>query len=202
MDMRIQNATAELSQTVADAEASFGDMTSDQLNWKPAGKSWSVAQCLDHIIKTNHEFDSELEKLATGTRVNSFWEQNSPFSGWAGRWLINVVLTDSKKAKAPTNRIVPPSDIDADIISRFVSEVDEVKRKVAACEGSDADKTVVTSPFLPIMTYKLSDALTVLVEHTKRHIRQAKRVVEAEGFPRKRATAPITEKRPVVTDLV
>jgi hypothetical protein len=34
------------------------------------------------------------------------------------------------------------------------------------------------------MTYTLDDAYTVLVEHSKRHIRQAKRVMEAEGFPK------------------
>jgi hypothetical protein len=42
----------------------------------------------------------------------------------------------------------------------------------------------VSSPFLAVMTYTLDDAYTVLVEHSKRHIRQAKRVMEAEGFPK------------------
>jgi hypothetical protein len=79
---------------------------------------------------------------------------------------------------------VPPSDIAPDIIDRFASHIDEVNRKVDACSGADRQKTVVTSPFLKVFTYKLDDAYTVLVEHTKRHVRQAKRVVEADGFPK------------------
>ncbi|MFN0277356.1 MAG: DinB family protein [Pyrinomonadaceae bacterium] len=184
MDERIQYITSEMSKVADDARASFSGLSGEQLNWKPAEKSWSVAQCLDHVIKTNHEFDAEFAKLASGNRQNSFWENYSPFSGWAGRFLINAVSEDSKKAKAPTKRIVPPSDIDAGIVERFAEEISQVNKKVEACGDVDREKTVVTSPFLSVFTYKLDDALTVLVEHSKRHVRQAKRVVETAGFPR------------------
>lgn len=69
------------------------------------------------------------------------------------------------------------------MVDRFEKSISAVNEKVTACGDADREKTVVTSPFLAIMTYKLDDAYTVLVEHTKRHIRQAKRVMEAEGFP-------------------
>lgn len=184
MDDRIRQVKEALSEVAADVTASFGSLTPDQLNWKPAEKSWSVAQCLDHIIKTNHEFDAEIDKIAVGTRQNSFWENYSPFTAWGGRFLIKAVSEDSKKAKAPSDRIVPPSEIDADIVERFGSEIANVARKVEACAAADRKKTVVTSPFLVVFTYTLDDALTVLVEHTKRHVRQAKRVVAAEGFPK------------------
>ena len=184
MDERIKSITSEMSEIAADAKAAFGYLSADQVNWKPAEKSWSVGQCLDHIIKTNHEFDAEFEKLAAGNRKNSFWENYSPFSGWAGRFLIKTVSEDSKKAKAPSQRIVPPSDIKADVVERFADEITKVNQKVEACAAVDREKTVVTSPFLSVFTYKLDDALTVLIEHSKRHVRQAKRVMEADGFPK------------------
>jgi hypothetical protein len=184
MDERISQITSELSAVARDVQSTFGSFSREQLNWKPAADSWSVAQCLDHIIKTNHEFDEEFEKLAAGTRKNSFWENYSPFSGMAGRFLVGVIKNDSKKAKAPTPRIVPPSDIEGDIVGKFVEDLSAVSAKVQACAGADRQKTVVTSPFLKVFTYKLDDALTVLVEHAKRHVRQAKRVTQSEGFPR------------------
>lgn len=183
MDERINGITSALKQVADDARANFGNLSSDQLNWKPAENCWSVGQCLEHIIKTNQEFYPEFEKLASGTRKNSFFENYSPFSGVFGRFLIKAVSEDSKKAKAPSKRIVPPCDISADIIDRFASHIDEVNRKVVSCSAADRKKTVVTSPFLAVFTYPLDDAYTVLVEHTKRHFRQAKRVTEAEGFP-------------------
>ena len=184
MDERITGITSALKQVAEDTKASFGNLSSDQLNWKPGEKSWSVGQCFDHIIKTNEQFYPEFDKLAAGGRKNNFIENYSPLTGFLGRFLIKAVTEDSKKAKAPSKTIVPPSDIDAAIISRFVSHIDEVSRKVEACGAADRQKTVVTSPFLKIFTYSLDDAYTVLVEHTKRHFRQAKRVTEAEGFPK------------------
>ena len=183
MDERIGSIISDMHAVAADAKATFGSLVNDQLNWKPAEKSWSIAQCLDHIIKTNEQFYPEFAKLATGTRKNSFWEKMSPFTGWGGRFLIKAVSEDSKKAKAPSKAIVPPSDIDAGIVDKFTDHIADVNKKIESVADVDRKKTVVTSPFLVIFTYTLDDAYTVLVEHSKRHIRQAKRVIEAEGFP-------------------
>ena len=184
MDERITGITSAMKQVADDTRATFSGLSSEQLNWKPSENSWSVGQCFEHIIKTNQEFYPEFKKLASGERKNSFFENYSPFSGFFGRFLIKAVSEDSKKAKAPSKRIVPPSDIGADIVDRFAAHIDEVNRLVETCADADRQKTVVTSPFLAVFTYKLDDAYTVLVEHTKRHFRQAKRVTEAQGFPR------------------
>lgn len=183
MDERIDYVMTEMQKTSDDVRASFGGLSSDQLNWKPGEKSWSVAQCLDHLILTNEQFYPEFDKLAAGTRKNSFIENYSPLTGFFGRFLIKAVTEDSKKAKAPSKSIVPPSELPADIVEKFTTHISKVNEKIAACASADREKTVVTSPFLFIMTYKLDDAYSVLVEHTKRHIRQAKRVMQADGFP-------------------
>lgn len=183
MDERIQSIISDMNAVADDARATFGSLSADQLNWKPGEKSWSVAQCLDHIIRSNTEFYPEFHKLASGTRKNSLWESISPFTGWGGRFLIKAVSEDSKKAKAPSKAIVPPSDIDPNIVEIFSNHIAEVNQKIESVASADRKKTVVTSPFLAIFTYSLDDAYTVLVEHSKRHVRQAKRVMEAEGFP-------------------
>ena len=183
MDERVNRVISDLEKAAADAKESFGAFSNEQLNWRPTEKAWSIGQCLDHIIRSNEAFDPQMEKLVSGTRKNSFWENVSPFTGWGGRFLIKAVSDDSKKAKAPSKKIVPPSSIEPDIVERFERHLTEVSGKVAACSSVDRKKTIVTSPFLAVFTYSLDDGLTVLVEHTKRHIRQAKRVAQAEGFP-------------------
>lgn len=184
VDERIKQVTDDMSAIAEDARQAFGSLSPEQINWKPAEKSWSVGQCLDHLIKTNDAFGPEMAKIAAGGRKNSFIENWSPLTGFFGRFLIRAVSDDSKKAKAPSKSIVPPSEISADIVERFTQNVAAANESVKACEGIDRQKTVITSPFLAIMTYKLDDGLTVLVEHTKRHIRQAKRVMKTDGFPK------------------
>lgn len=192
MDERINEITSALMQVADDARATFGSLTSEQLNWKPAPESWSVGQCFEHIIKTNEQFYPEFERLASGTRKNTFFQNYSPFTGMMGRFLIKAVSEDSKKAKAPSKDIVPPSDISPDIIERFATHIAGVNLLIEKCAGADRKKTVVSSPFLSVFTYTLDDAYTVLVEHTRRHFRQAKRVMEAAGFP---ASAAISNAR-------
>ena len=183
MNERLKNVTDELKEIIEDARASFGSLSREQLNWKPGADSWSVAQCLDHLIKTNEQFYPEFERLASGDRKNTFWQNYSPFTGMGGRFLINAVMNDSKKAKAPSKNIVPPSDIPGDIVERFAANICEVASKIEVCSSADLKKTVVSSPFTSVLTYTLDDAYTVVVEHSKRHIRQAKRVMETQGFP-------------------
>jgi hypothetical protein len=187
MDERITQITSALTQVADDARATFAGLTLEQLNWKPAENSWSVGQCFEHLIKTNEEFAPEFVRLATGTRKNTLLQNYSPFTGMMGRFLIKAVSEDSKKAKAPSKKIVPASDINADIIERFAMNIAGVNRAIELCAGVDRKKTIISSPFLSVFTYTLDDAYTVLVEHARRHFRQAKRVMEAQGFPAQNA---------------
>lgn len=180
---QLDAVTTQLTAAAVDAKAAFGGLTPEQLNWKPSETGWSVGQCLEHIIKTNTEFYGDFDKIASGDRRNSFWENWSPFTGMFGGFLIKTLSNDAKKVKAPSKKIVPPSDVSADIVERFVVHHAELNEKIAATANADWDKTVVTSPFLAVMTYRLSDGYKIVVAHSKRHIRQAKRVIETEGFP-------------------
>lgn len=184
MNERLRALTAEMTEIRDDVRNSFGSLSDEQLNWKPSEKGWSVAQCLDHLIRSNVEFDNDWPKLHAGTRTNSFVERWSPLTGFWGRFLIRSLSNDAKKAKAPSKAIVPPSDIEPGIVDRFVKNIEVTNKNIAGCDGLDLKKTILTSPFLGIVTYNLDDAFSILVEHTKRHIRQAKRVKETDGFPK------------------
>jgi len=174
----------ELEKIAESAQAAFGDFSAAQINWKPGAESWSVGQCFDHLIKSNELFFDELDRIAGGTKRSSFLEKWSPLSGVFGSLLINSLKKDERKFKAPTKRIVPPSEIDEKIVEKFGSHQAELIEKIERTGAADWDGVKVTSPFMALMTYKLSDGYKVIVEHEKRHLRQAERVTQAENFPR------------------
>ena len=179
----MKNLDQEVEEIVADTRETFGSLSEEQLNWKPAADSWSVGQCFDHLIKSNEAFDGEFERLSSGDRKQSFWENYSPLTSFFGNFLLKAVKNDKKKFKAPSEAIVPPSDIPAGIIDRFVDQQHDIREKVKSIENLDFEKITVTSPFFKIMTYRLDKALEIGIEHEKRHIRQAKRVMESARFP-------------------
>ena len=174
--------TTELERITEDFRIAFGALSDAQLNWKPAAESWSVAQCLDHLIKSNDEVKPAIDAKVSGVK-NSFWENWSPLTGFFGSFLKNGLSSDKRKFKAPSKSIVPPSKIETGIVDRFVENQRSVIEDLDAIGDLDWDKTVITSPFVRVMTYRLRDGLGILVEHEKRHFRQAKRVTEMEGFP-------------------
>lgn len=172
-------------QAISDnTDKTFGKLSPEQINWRPSAEGWSVGQCFEHLIKSNKLFFGELDKIASGTRRNSLLEKLSPLSGFFGNLLINSLKKDSRKFKAPTKKIVPPSEVDANVIEIFAAHQTELIEKIKRTETADWNKTKVTSPFMKLMTYKLSDGYKIIVEHEQRHFRQAERVMGETNFPK------------------
>ena len=185
MNGRIETVTHELAKIGDEANSAFGNLTVSQLNWKANEKSWSVAQCLDHLITTHGLYFPLFEKLTNGGVSSTFWEKHSPLSGFFGRFLIKGLdPKNQKKMKAPGKASPSLSDLDGEIVSRFCEHQDQMidhLRKLPA--NIDPARTIITSPLLGLVTYSLDDTFTIIDVHCKRHLGQAMRVKEADGFP-------------------
>ena len=186
MEERIEHVTAELQKTADNAITTFGNLSAPQLNWKPAEKSWSVAQCFDHLITVHSQYFPLFERMAAGDLRRSFWEKASPLSGFFGRFLIKAVRPDNPKKVKTTAKAQPStSEIDGAIIERFAEHQTQMIDHLRDLPRDiDTTKTIITSPLLGFVTYNLDDCFTVLETHCKRHFGQAKRVTETEGFPK------------------
>jgi hypothetical protein len=180
----LYNVLDELTEIGQKAGFTFGHLSAEQINWRPSETGWSVGQCFEHLIKTNTLFYDELDKIGSGGRKNSFLENYSPLSGFFGNFLINSLKKDERKFKVPTQKVAPPSEINADIIEIFAAHQAELIEKIKRTENIDWKKTKVTSPFFALATYTLADGYTVIVEHEKRHFRQAERVTKEANFPK------------------
>lgn len=185
MSERVEQVTSELKKSADDAKATFGSLSAEQLNWKPSTQSWSVAQCFDHLITTHSLYFPLFERLAEGSVSSSFWEKNSPLSGFFGRFLIKGLDPKNQKKMKTTSKAFPSSsEIGGDIIGRFAEHQNSIIEHLRALSADvDPVRTIITSPLLGFVTYSLDDAFTILVVHCQRHFNQAKRVTENEGFP-------------------
>lgn len=186
MQERIASITKELGQVRDDSLETFGGLTVEQLNWKSAEKSWSVAQCFDHLITTHSLYFPVFEKLASGDVKPTFWEKASPLSGFFGRFLIKNLDPANLKPMKTTSKAYPSSStIDGDIVERFVEHQQKIIEALKQLPSSiDPGRTIITSPLMGLVTYSLDDTFTILVHHCRRHLGQAKRVTETAGFPR------------------
>ena len=185
MDDRRDLIIAQLKEVADDASGYFGGLSADQLNWKPGEKSWSIAQCFDHLITTHSLYFPLFERLAVGGYKPGLWEKISPLSGFFGRFLIKSMRPENPKKMKTTAKAEPSkSEIGHDIIERYAEHqrqmIEHLKRVPAEI---DPARTIVTSPLLGVVTYSLDDTYMILAVHSQRHLGQAKRVMEVAGFP-------------------
>ena len=162
----------------------FSGISFQQLNWKPSRESWSIAQCLNHLIISGNSYFLVLNKITEGSYQMNFWEKYSPFSKILGRLMKGQLKEQvGRKMKAPGKFLPAQSSINIEILERYYKNLDEFLGLVSKCVNVDIDKTIITSPVVSIVTYSLRDALQLLVQHEHRHINQGIRVKINVNFP-------------------
>lgn len=166
------------------SKTEFGTLSLIQLNWRPVAGSWSIGQCLDHLLITDRSYFPVLKKISAGNFKMSSWEKWSPFTGLIGHLLTSQIKEKPGwRFKAP--RILVPSDknVDTGILEQFHQHFDPLLDYVAGCSKVDPDKLHITSPVIKLVTYSLRRAIMLIMQHEHRHINQAITVKTAKGFP-------------------
>lgn len=181
----MDKVASDLLQIAKAAEARFGQLTAEQLNWRPGPGRWSVAQCFDHLIVIQVGYFPVLHQLAEGRYSPTTWERYSPFSGVFGRMLIRALDPNNTRKTKTASKSEPSLELlGADIIKRFMEHQTELHHLLERLPADLATREIIiTSPLSKLVTYSLNDCLTILVVHGQRHFRQAERVASDHNFP-------------------
>lgn len=175
---------AEAEAIAVDAQQLFGRLKAAQINWQPHQAAWSVGQCLDHLVVTNHEFFPLLDQLGKGEYRATLWQRMPALPGLFGRLMIKTLAPGAtRKFKAPPRFQPTASHVDPQIVSRFVAHQQDVIAKMRATEKLELARIIITSPVSKLVVYSLLDAYRILVVHERRHLAQAQRVMETNAFP-------------------
>jgi hypothetical protein len=169
----------------SDAEQRFGELSAAQINWKPGEDRWSIGQCVDHLIKSNQSYYPTFEKVIRREKKKTLWERIPVVPAVWGKILIKTLEPDSpNKLKAPPIFRPTSSSIDEYIVGQFLDEQDRLIRFMKETSVMEVDRIIISSPVSGLITYSLMDGYRIIVTHERRHILQARRVMEAGGFPR------------------
>ncbi len=180
----ITELVAGLSQISDDVRTKFGRLSAEQINWKPGPESWSVGQCLDHLINSNRPYITIVDETLSGQRSTRVIERIPILPGFFGKLLIKSLDPKSvRKLKAPTKFQPASSNVPGTIVSDFVKQQAEVAARMEAAKRISPERIIITSPALSVITYSMLDAFRVIVTHERRHFAQAERVMQNPHFP-------------------
>lgn len=187
-DGELRRLVEEMKAVADDARTAFGGLTPAQLNWRPSAERWSVGQCFEHLIKTNEPYAPILEGVVRGSRRPRAWERLSPLSSFWGKMVLRAVAPESaRRLKARPSFQPSSSSVDPQVVERFADLQRRLADLMGRTAGAGPEKVIITSPILGFVTYSLLDAYRIITSHGRRHLAQARRVTEAEAFPRAEA---------------
>jgi DinB superfamily len=185
MKQELPALIADARAIAADAERTFGPLNGTQLNWKRRVDEWSVAQCLEHLIKIDAAYFPQFRLIEQGAYAPT-WRDHAPWlARLFGSLILRAVQPASRRRFKSAKQVEPSAGtIDGDIVARFAVHQQEVIEHMTATCRRDLDTVVVTSMVAPIAFYSVLDAFRILVAHERRHLAQAERVTGADGFPK------------------
>ncbi|MFW6192865.1 MAG: DinB family protein [Gemmatimonadota bacterium] len=206
---RLWAVWSELLANGEKAEELAAGLTPEQLRWRPEPGRWSVGECLDHLVLTGEAYLEVLDEAIEEGRRRGVRAEGPYRRSLVGRFLT-WTLEPPPRLKVPAPEVIRPraSGADgsaggraagrparagasdegdgpgpADPLPRFLALRARLGRRLEAADGLDLGRIRVTSPFIAFARFDLGSAFRMVAAHERRHLWQAGRVLEAEGFP-------------------
>ncbi|MEQ9405106.1 MAG: DinB family protein [Cyclobacteriaceae bacterium] len=168
------NRIEELDKITQEFTKHFGSLSTEELNWKPNAKAWSIAQNIDHLMVINRSYFPILEKLRTGTYEPPFMAKFGFLVSFFGKTILKASSPDRRK-RMKTFPIWEPdqSTLPGNIPDLFAGHQDELKREMIACSELLIKNTIISTPANKNIVYRLETAFDIIVGHEQRHLAQS-----------------------------
>lgn len=180
-----------------DAEGLVVGLTEEQLNWRPAPDKWSVAHCYEHLNQTNAKMAQALEtSIRAGRQANQL--SDGPFTyGFLSRYFLRIMEPPVKRRFAAPAAFIPANGKPwSKIMEDWRATHDRINALVADANGLDLARIKTTSPASSWIRYPLGIGFWIQAAHDRRHIWQAREVINNAGFPKAQAKAQDAVKQP------
>jgi len=167
------------------ADALVAPLTDQQFAWQPAPDAWSIAQCIDHLNTTARLYLPRLDDgIANAIRQGLYGE--GPFKYWwiARMFVRNLEPPPRPRVRTPPAFRPPPERKRHDIMAAFRAYQVQYVDRLRQANGLDLVRARVRSPVATWIPIPLGTGFAAMAAHERRHLWQARRVVEAPGFPR------------------
>lgn len=169
----------ELDNVSLSIKNEFGTLSDEQLNWKPIASVWSIGQIIDHLFVINKTYLPIFSQLKNN-QYELIWLGKVGFIvNFFGKFILQSV-EPKRERKMRTLSIWEPSTskIETEIIPKFISQQEELKKHISNSAALLDVGTVISSPANRMIVYKLETAFDIIVSHEMRHVEQARELVK------------------------
>lgn len=174
----------EFARLAAAVEELAGALSDRQFNWRPSAGRWSVAQCIEHLNATARAYQPVLDEAISDAMRRGLYG-TGPFRYTViGRLFARAMEPPPRRRYRAPQAFLPPSlrDRDQSVAAFKAYQVQYIDRLHQA-NGLDLGRVRVRSPATAWLRVPLGSAFLAILAHERRHLWQARQVIESSGFP-------------------
>lgn len=158
------------------------NLSEEQLNWKPNNSKWSIAQCLDHLIRTNTSFIPIFKTCEKDSyKLPYRWIPWLPQK--IGAKILAEMAPGGKPMFSPRSWRASKTDYSKSIFDDFITHQQSLTESVKCLINQNTKTKIIASPVFQMIHYNLHDVLYMIIYHEKRHLEQIKRLLNHMDFP-------------------
>ena len=175
----------QFEQIAADADALVTPLDEAQFVWKPAPTLWSIAECLEHMNATARSYLPAIDEgIADAIRHGAYAE--GPFQyNLVGRLFSRLMEPPARlRLRASVDKQPGPQRPKRETLAGFRAYQVQYIDRLRQANGIDLSRSCVRSPIASWIRIPLGSAFASMAAHERRHLWQARRITQAEGFPR------------------
>jgi hypothetical protein len=182
----LQQVLDEIEQADRAADALVSALTEAQCQWQPdGGRSWSVAQCLEHLAATNIVYGDAMRRGVEEARRRG-WNAYTPLKpGFFGRKFVSSMEPPVRRRARAPGQVRPRSPLTrAEILGRYHDAHARVMQTIRDAAAIDPNRATFPNPFFRMVRVKVATGMQVIAAHDRRHLWQAQQVIARPDFPR------------------
>jgi hypothetical protein len=180
----------EFERLADEAAALVSPLSDEQFAWQPPAPSarrlprWSIAQCIDHLNVTARLYLPQLDEgIANAIRQGLYGE--GPFKyWWLARMFVRMLEPPPRmRVRTPAAFEPPPLRTRHEIMAAFRAYQVQYVDRLRQANGLDLARARVRSPVVSWISVPLGSGFAAITAHERRHLWQARRVMQAPEFP-------------------
>ncbi len=152
----------------------FQNLDEHDLNCRPAGGGWSVAECLEHL---NTYYRYYLPLLEAGVLKGRKTGAGSYAASWLGRYFQKMMDPDRGQGtyKAAARHLPVVGQSGYAVVAEFMDFQERLSKLLEEMRQIDINSVKIRTSLSALIKLNAGDTVAFLITHDERHIRQANR---------------------------
>jgi hypothetical protein len=181
----LQQLLDEIDAVDRAVDALVAPLSDEQFFWKPDdGRSWSIAQCLEHLAIINGTYGAAVAKGIESARARGLTGGRPIELPLFGRMFVKAMEPPVKRRlRAPRKAIPQTTRAREEIMRAFADGHALTRGTIRAAADIDVNRARFVNPFIRFIRWTIGTGLQVGPAHDRRHVWQAENVRKTPGFP-------------------